>query len=91
MTAPEKYSIIAVTHFVQYKQITLFTAEGVVIIFLSNLRSYVLKLQGEFLQNHLMIWVPEYCQILMEASRVDFYQQRVHYLHLFLADIKDQH
>ena len=54
-------------------------------------RQYFIKLQNEFLQNHLMIWVPEYCQTLMAASRVDFYQQLAHYLYLFLADVKNQH
>ena len=54
-------------------------------------RQYFINLQSEFLQNHLLIWVPEYCQILMEASRIDFYQQLAHYLNNFLADDKDRH
>ena len=53
-------------------------------------RQYFIQLQYEFLQNHILIWVPEYCQILMEASRVDFYQQMAQYLYIFLENVKDQ-
>ncbi|MCK5478324.1 MAG: molecular chaperone TorD family protein [Methylococcales bacterium] len=49
-------------------------------------RQHFIQLQNEFLQHHLMIWVPEYCQILMEASRIDFYQQLASYLLSFLTD-----
>ena len=44
-------------------------------------------LQHKFLHNHIMIWVPEYCQILIEASRVEFYRYIARYLSTFLIDL----
>ena len=45
-------------------------------------------LQLKFLHNHLMIWVPEYCQILVEASRVEFYRYLARYLSTFLMEME---
>jgi putative dimethyl sulfoxide reductase chaperone len=52
-------------------------------------RQYFISLQNEFLQNHLLIWAPEYCQMLMQESRVDFFRQLAQYLIVFLADIEN--
>jgi TorA maturation chaperone TorD len=45
-------------------------------------------LQYKFLQNHIKIWVPEYCQMLIEASRVEFYRYIARYLSVFLIDLE---
>ncbi|NOQ13878.1 MAG: hypothetical protein GQ583_05260 [Methyloprofundus sp.] len=45
-------------------------------------------LQHQFLHNHLMIWVPEYCQILIGASRVEYYRYLARYLSAFLIDME---
>jgi len=47
-----------------------------------------ITLQQKFLHNHLMIWVPEYCQILIEASRVEFYRSLARYLSNFLIEME---
>jgi len=40
------------------------------------------------LQNHIMTWVPEYCEMLIEASREEYYQSLARYLSSFLIDLK---
>ena len=47
-------------------------------------------LQHKFLHNHIMVWVPEYCQILIEASRVEFYRYLARYLSTFLMDMEQR-
>lgn len=52
-------------------------------------RRYFLRLQNEFLNNHLLIWVPEYCQALKKHSRIDLFRQLADYLETFLKEIND--
>jgi TorA maturation chaperone TorD len=52
-----------------------------------ELSRFFINLQREFLQNHLLVWVPDYCQILSEASRVNCYQQLASYISVFLKDM----
>jgi len=44
-------------------------------------------LQHKFLHNHIMIWVPAYCQMLVEASRVELYCYLARYLADFLSEL----
>ena len=46
------------------------------------------NLQQQFLQNHLMVWLPEYCEMLAEASREEYYQSLAHYLSNFLIELQ---
>ncbi len=46
------------------------------------------NLQQQFLQNHILVWVPEYCELLIESSREEYYQALAAYLASFLADQK---
>ena len=46
-------------------------------------------LQHKFLQNHIMVWVPDYCQRLQQASQVDFYRYLARYLADFLNELQD--
>ncbi len=47
-------------------------------------RQSFIGLQQEVLAKHLLLWVPDYCQVLMQASRVDYYRQLAGYLGQFL-------
>ncbi|MGR9073581.1 MAG: TorD/DmsD family molecular chaperone [Gammaproteobacteria bacterium] len=46
------------------------------------------ELQNDFLNDHLLAWVPEYCRVLKETSRADFYRELAEYIDVFLRDIK---
>jgi len=55
----------------------------------NNEQAYLVReLQQKFLQNHIMTWVPEYCEMLIEASREEYYQSLARYLSSFLIDLK---
>ncbi len=45
------------------------------------------NLQQEFLQHHLRVWLPEYCQKLAEAGKDGFYGQLAIYMQAFVAEI----
>ena len=47
-------------------------------------------LQTRFVQNHLLCWVPDYCQILIQESRVDFYSQLATHIATFLNEIQNK-
>lgn len=50
-------------------------------------RDFFKHLQTEFLQQHLLIWIPDYCQKLIKESQVDFYRQLAVYIETFLKHL----
>lgn len=50
-------------------------------------RRYFMQLQNEFLNTHLLIWMPEYCQVLKKESRIDLFRQLAIYLETFLTAV----
>jgi TorA maturation chaperone TorD len=52
-------------------------------------RAKVLALEKEFLAEHLLLWVPEYCRLAIAAAKTDFFKGIAHLLRGFLQEDLD--
>jgi TorA maturation chaperone TorD len=53
-------------------------------------RAGVLALEKEFLEEHLLLWVPEYCRLVIDAAKTDFFRGIACLLRGFLREERER-